>query len=199
MALITTEMIKELREATSAGILDCRKALEQADGNFDKAVDILREKGLAKAAKRADKDAKDGMVELYSHANGRIGVMVEVNCETDFVARSEAFRTFAHEVALQIAAAAPLYIKSEDVPEDVLEHERQIARARALDEGKPEAVVERIVSGRIEKFKDEVCLLRQAYIRDENLTVEKLLHQNIVSLGENIFIRRFARWELGGN
>lgn len=199
MATITTEMIKELREATGAGILDCRKALEQANGDFDKAVDILREKGLAKAAKRAGKDAKDGTVELYSHANGRIGVMVEVNCETDFVARSEAFRTFAHEVALQVAAAAPLYIKGEDVPEDVLEHERQIARARALEEGKPEAVVDRIVNGRIEKFKDEVCLMRQAYIRDESLTVEKLLSQNIVSLGENIFIRRFARWELGGN
>jgi elongation factor Ts len=199
MATITTEMIKELREATSAGILDCRKALEQAEGDFDKAVDILREKGLAKAAKRAGKDAKDGKVELYSHANGRIGVMVEVNCETDFVSRSEAFRTFAHEVALQIAAAAPQYIKGEDVPEDVIEHERQIARARALEEGKPEAVVDRIVNGRIEKFKDEVCLLRQAYIRDESLTIEKLLHQNIVSLGENIFVRRFARWELGGN
>lgn len=199
MATITTEMIKELREATSAGILDCRKALEQAGGDFDKAVDFLREKGLAKAAKRADKDAKDGKVELYSHANGRIGVMVEVNCETDFVARSEAFQTFAHEVALQVAAAAPLYIKGEDVPEDVLEHERLIARGRALEEGKPEAVVDRIVAGRIEKFKDEVCLLRQAYIRDESLTVEKLLHQNIVSLGENIVIRRFVRWELGGN
>jgi elongation factor Ts len=199
MATITTEMIKELREATGAGILDCRKALEQANGDFDKAVDFLREKGLAKAAKRADKEAKDGRVELYSHANGRIGVMVEVNCETDFVARSETFRTFAHEVALQIAAASPLYIKGEDVPEDVLEHERQIARARALEEGKPEAVVDRIVNGRIEKYKDEVCLLRQPYIRDESLTIEKLLSQNIVSLGENIVIRRFARWELGGN
>src|SRR5512139_1345412 len=152
---ITTEMIKELREATSAGILDCRKALEQADGDFNKAVDYLREKGLATAAKRADREASEGMVELYSHGNGRVGVMVEVNCETDFVARSEAFRTFAHEVALQVAAAAPLYIKGEDVPEVVLEHERQIARARALEEGKPEAVVDRIVSGRIEKYKDE--------------------------------------------
>jgi elongation factor Ts len=194
---ITTEQIKELREATSAGILDCRKALEQADGDFDKAVNFLREKGLAKAAKRADKDASEGKLELYSHGNGRVGVMVEVNCETDFVARSDAFRTFVHEVALQIAAGAPLYIKSVDVPASVLEQERQIARTRALEEGKPEAMVDRIVDGRIEKFYDEACLLRQPYIRDESLTIEKLLHQNIASIGENIVIRRFVRWEVG--
>jgi elongation factor Ts len=194
---ITTEMIKELREATSAGILDCRKALEQADGDFDKAVDYLREKGLAKAAKRSDRDASEGVVELYSHGNGRIGVMVEVNCETDFVARSEAFRTFAHEVALQIAAAAPRYLRPEDIPAEVLEHEKEIARARAREEGKPDPVIERIAEGRLEKFKDEMCLLRQPYIRDENVTIEKMLHQNIGSIGENIVIRRFARWELG--
>lgn len=194
---ITTAMIKELREATSAGILDCRKALEQSNGDFDKAVDYLREKGLAKAAKRADRDASEGTVELYSHGAGRIGVMVEVNCETDFVSRSEAFRTFAHEVALQIAAGAPLYIRAEDIPADVLEHEREIARARAREEGKPESVIERIADGRIEKFKDEVCLLRQPYIRDDSITIEKILLQNIASIGENIIIRRFARWELG--
>jgi elongation factor Ts len=194
---ITTEQIKELREATGAGILDCRKALEQADGDFDKAVDFLREKGLATAAKRADRTAKEGKVELYSHGGGRVGVMVEVNCETDFVARSEAFRTFIHEVALQIAAAAPKYIRDTEIPAEVLEHERGIARARALEEGKPEAVVDRIVDGRLEKFKDEVCLLRQPYIRDESLTVEKLLLQNIAAIGESIIIRRFTRWELG--
>ncbi len=194
---ITTDMIKQLREATGAGILDCRKALEQADGDFNKAVDFLREKGLAKAAKRADKEASEGVVELYSHANGRIGVMVEVNCESDFVARSEPFRKFAHEVALQIAAASPLFIRGEDVPADVLEHEAQIAKARALEEGKPAAVVDRIVAGRLEKYKDEVCLLRQAYIRDETITVEKLLSSLIVSAGENVLVRRFARWELG--
>ena len=132
---ITTEQIKELREATAAGILDCRKALESADGDFDKAVDYLREKGLAKAAKRSDREASEGVLELYSHGNGRVGVMVEVNCETDFVARSEAFRKFAHEVALQIAAAAPVSIRKEDVPAEVLEHEREIARVRALEEG----------------------------------------------------------------
>lgn len=195
--VITTEMIKELREATSAGILDCRKALEQADGDFNKAVDFLREKGLATAAKRSDREASEGMVELYSHGSGRVGVMVEVNCETDFVARSQAFRTFAHELALQIAASAPAYIRESDIPEAVLEHERSIARARALEEGKPEAMVDRIVEGRLEKYKDEACLLRQVYIRDETITIEKLLLQNIAAIGENIVIRRFVRWELG--
>ncbi len=194
---VTTEMIKELREATGAGILDCRKALEQAGGDFQKAVDYLREKGLATAAKRADRDASEGMVELYSHGNGRVGVMVEVNCETDFVARSQPFREFAHEVALQIAASAPRYIRAEEIPDDVLEHEREIARKRALEEGKPEAVVSRIVDGRIEKFKDEVVLLRQPWIRDESVTIEKLLLDKVAAIGENIIIRRFARWELG--
>ena len=194
---ISIEQIKELREATSAGILDCRKVLEQANGDFDKAVDYLREKGLATAAKRADREASEGVVELYSHGNGRVGVMVEVNCETDFVARSDAFRTFAHEIALQIAASAPLYILEEEIPEEVLEHERGIARNRALEEGKAEGVVDRIVDGRIEKFKDEVCLMRQTYIRDETLTVEKLLLQNVAAIGENVVVRRFARWELG--
>jgi elongation factor Ts len=194
---ITTEQIKELREATGVGILDCRKALESADGDFQKAVDYLREKGLAKAAKRSDREASEGVLELYSHGNGRVGVMVEVNCETDFVARSEAFRKFAHEVALQIAAAAPRYVKVDDIPAEVLEHEREIARARARDEGKPEQVVERIVDGRLEKFYDEVCLMRQPYIRDEQTTIEKLLHQHIAAIGENILIRRFVRWEVG--
>jgi elongation factor Ts len=194
---ITIEQIKELREATGAGILDCRKALEQADGDFDKAVDHLREKGLATAAKRADRDANQGVVELYSHGNGRVGVMVEVNCETDFVARSEAFRTFAHEVALQIAASAPLYIRAEQIPESVLEHEREIARVRAREEGKKESMLDKIVEGRVEKFKDEVVLLRQVYIRDESITIEKLLMQNVAAIGENVIIRRFARWELG--
>lgn len=194
---ITTEMIKELREATGAGVLDCRKALEQAGGDFEKAVDYLREKGLATAAKRADRQASDGVVELYSHGGGRVGVMVEVNCETDFVARSETFRTFAHEIALQVAAAAPRYIRPEEIPANVLEHEKDIARARAREEGKPESVLDRIAEGRLEKFKDDACLLRQAYIRDDTITVEKLLLQNVAALGENIVIRRFVRWELG--
>lgn len=194
---ISIEQIKELRAATGAGVLDCRKALEQANGDLAKAVDILREKGLAKAAKRSDRETTEGVIELYSHGNGRIGVMVEVNSETDFVARSQAFREFAHEVALQVAAASPRYIKAEDVQADVLEREREKARAYARDEGKPAQIIDRIADGRIEKFLDEVCLLRQPYIRDETIKFEKLLHEKIIALGENIVIRRIARWQLG--
>lgn len=194
---ITAEQVKELRAATGVGILDCRKALEQADGDFEKAFDYLREKGLATAAKRATREASEGFLELYSHGNGRVGVMVEVNCETDFVARSEAFRAFAHEIALQIAAGAPRYIRADQIPEAELEHEREIAHRRALEEGKPENVVDRVVEGRLEKYKEEICLLQQPYIRDETVTVEKLLLQNVAALGENIVIRRFVRWEVG--
>ena len=197
MATITTEMIKQLREATGAGVLDCRKALEQSEGDYKKAVDFLREKGLAMAAKRADRKASEGVVELYSHGNGRVGVMVEVNSETDFVGRSEAFRTFAHELALQIAASSPLYIREEDIPAEVLEHEKQIATAKAREDGKPDAVIPRIVEGSLNKFKDEVVLLRQVYIRDESMTIQKLLNQTIAALNENIVIRRFVRWSLG--
>lgn len=194
---VSIELIKELREVSGAGIMDVRKALEKTNGDFEKAKEILREKGLATAAKRADRESSEGIVELYSHGDGRVGVMVEVNCETDFVARSENFRTFAHELALQIAAASPRYIREEDIPEEVLEQEREKARQLGLDEGKPENVIERIVEGRLAKFKDEVCLLRQIYIRDDELTIEKLLLDNIASSGENIVIRRFVRWELG--
>lgn len=194
---ITTEMIKQLRAATSAPMLDCRKALQEANGDFDKAVDWLREKGMATAAKRSDRDASNGVVELYSHGNGRVGVMVEINCETDFVARNEQFRTLAHEIALQIAASSPRYITAEEIPAPELEHEAEIARARAKEEGKPDNVLEKIVEGRIEKFKDEVCLMRQAYIRDESITIEKLILQNVAAIGENVIVRRFQRWELG--
>jgi len=194
---ITTEMIKELRGATGAGILDCRKALTEADGDYQKAVDWLREKGMATAAKRADRDASQGVVELYSHGGGRVGVMVEVNCETDFVARSEKFRELAHELALQIAASAPRYLKVEEIPAEVLAHESEIARARAIEEGKPENVMDKIVQGCLEKFKDEVVLSRQAYIRDESLTVEKLILSTVAAIGENVVVRRFQRWELG--
>jgi len=194
---ITTEMVKQLREATSAGILDCRNALEQSGGDFDKAVDILREKGLAQAAKRASRVASDGVVELYSHGNGRVGVMIEVNCETDFVARSEAFRKLAHELALQIAASSPICIREEELPAEVLEHEREIATAKAREEGKPDAIIPKIVEGYLEKYKTEVILLRQTYIRDESMTVQDLVNQVVVSIGENLVIRRFVRWALG--
>jgi elongation factor Ts len=190
-------MIKELRGATNAPMLDCRKALQEANGDFDKAVDWLREKGMATAAKRADRDASNGVVEMYSHGGGRVGVMVELNCETDFVARSEQFRKLAHELALQIAASAPKYVVAEAIPASELEHESGIARARALEEGKPEKMLDKIIEGRIEKYKDEVCLMRQPYIRDETMTIEKLVLQNIAAIGENVIIRRFQRWELG--
>jgi len=196
---ITTEMIKELRAATRAGVLDCRTALTEADGDFQKAVDWLREKGMATAAKRSDRETFQGAVELYSHGDGRVGVMVEVNCETDFVARSEKFRELAHELALQIAAAAPQYVNEDEIPADVLEHEAEIARARAKEEGKPDNVAEKIIEGRIEKFKSEVVLMRQAYIRDEDLTIEKLILDSVAAIGENINVRRFQRWELGEN
>lgn len=194
---ITTEMIKQLREATGAGILDCRKALENANGDYQKAIDFLREKGLATAAKRSDRKASEGVVELYNHGNGRVGVMVEVNCETDFVGRSEAFREFSHEIALQVAAASPVYIREEDIPQEVLDHEAAIATAKAREEGKPENILPRIVEGNLNKFKDEVVLLRQKYIRDEAITIQQLLNDTVLKTGENIVIRRFARWALG--
>jgi elongation factor Ts len=194
---ITTQMIKELRAATNAPMLDCRKALQEANGDYHKAVDWLREKGMATAAKRSDRQASNGIVEMYSHGGGRVGVMVEVNCETDFVARAEQFRNLAHEIALQIAASAPKYVKADEIPVAELEHEAAIARARAIEEGKPENVMAKIVEGRVEKYKDEVCLMRQTYIRDESLTIEKLILQNVVAIGESVIVRRFQRWELG--
>jgi len=194
---ISVDDIKKLREQTGAGILDCRKALENADGNFEKALDFLREKGLAKAAKRASRSASEGVVELYNHGNGRVGVMVEVNVETDFVGRSEKFRDLAHELALQIAATSPEYVSEEDIPQEVLEKEAQIAAAKAKEDGKPEAIIPRIVEGTIEKFKNEVVLLRQPYIRNEEITIQQLINENVVALGENVIVRRFARWALG--
>ncbi len=194
---ITTEQVKQLRESTGAGILECRKALESAAGDMSKAVDILREKGLAMAAKRATRQASEGVVELYSHGNGRVGVMVEVNCETDFVGRAEAFRKLAHELALQIAASSPLYISENDIPADAIEHETKIYEAKAREEGKPENIIPRIVEGNIKKYKAETVLLMQPYIRDESMTVQDLINQTVVALGENIVIRRFTRWGLG--
>ena len=194
---ITTEMIKQLRESTGVGILDCRKALEESNGDLGKAMDYLREKGLATASKRAGRETSEGTVEVYSHGDGRMGVMVEVNCETDFVGRSEAFRKFAHEIALQIAASSPQYVREEEIPAEVLKHEEEIAAAKAREEGKPEAILPRIIEGSIKKFKEETVLMRQNYVRDENLTIEALLNQTIASTGENIVIRRFSRFSLG--
>lgn len=194
---VSANDVKELREVTGVGFLDCRKALEEANGDFDKAVDLLRERGLAKAAKRAGREASEGVIELYNHGNGRVGVMLEVNCETDFVARSEAFRDFAHEIALQIAASNPTWISEDEIPSNILDREKEIARALALEEGKPENILDRIVEGRMKKYIAEVVLLKQPYIRNEDLTVEDYLHETVAALGENIVIRRFVRWEVG--
>jgi elongation factor Ts len=194
---ISAQQVKELREATGAGVLECRKALQQAGGDFDKAVALLREKGLSAAAKKAGREARDGTIELYSHGGGRVGVMVEVNCETDFVARTDQFRAFAHNLALHIAANSPRYLDIGDVPADVLESERSIARNRALAEGKPEKILDKVIEGRVEKFYQEACLLRQPFVKDESITVADLLKQTISAIGENIIIRRFARWQLG--
>jgi elongation factor Ts len=194
---ITTQQVKELREATGAGVLDCRKALQAHEGDFDKAVAYLREKGLAAAAKKEGREAKEGTVELYAHGGGRVGVMVEVNCETDFVARTEQFKTFAHDLALHIAALAPQYVDVGEIPADVVESKRAAARNQALQEGKPERVLDRIVDGRLEKFYQETCLLRQPFVKNDEVTVADLLKQTVAAIGENVIIRRFARWELG--
>jgi len=194
---ISAELIKELRQKTGAGVLACREALKECGDDLEKAAVLLRERGLAAAAKWADRETKDGMLDLYNHGEGRVGVMVEVNCETDFVARTEVFRNLAHEVALQIAANSPRWIRAEDVPEAVIEEERQKARKWAREGGKPENVIDRIVEGRLGEFFDDNCLLRQAYIRDHTQTIEELLKETIVSTGENITIRRFERWTVG--
>lgn len=194
---ISTAQIKELRGATGAGILDCRTALEASDGDMEKALDHLRERGLAKAAKRAGRGATEGVIEQYSHGDGRVGVMVELNCETDFVGRSEAFRALAHEIALQIAAASPLVVREEDLPADLLEREAAIAEAKARGEGKPEQIIPRIVEGYLSKFKEEAVLLSQEYVRDDSKTIQDMLNEATVSMGEIVVVNRFARWELG--
>jgi elongation factor Ts len=194
---IPAEDIKTLREKTGAGILDCRKALEEADGDIEKAITVLREKGMADAEKRSERETSNGILELYSHIGGRVGVMVEVNCETDFVARTPEFQELAHEIALQIAAMSPHWVSEEQIPEEILKTEKDVAKNRALDEGKPENVIDRIVEGRVNKFLDETCLLRQEYIRDESKTVDVLIKETIASIGENIDVRRFVRWEVG--
>jgi elongation factor Ts len=194
---ISADLVKELRKATGAGVLDCRKALESADGSLDRAVAYLREKGLAAAAKRVGREALEGVVESYTHPGSRVGVMLELNCESDFVARTSDFAALAHDLALHIAFAAPQYLKREDVPAEVTEREQQVYRAQALEEGKPEKVVERIVEGRTAKFYQEVCLLEQPFVKDEERTVEEVIGEAAATLGENVVLRRFVRYELG--
>ncbi|AZT90815.1 translation elongation factor Ts [Caldicellulosiruptor changbaiensis] len=195
--MISAEMVKELREKTGAGMMDCKKALEDANGDMEKAIELLRERGLAKAAKRASRVAAEGIVESYIHGNGRIGVLVEINCETDFVARNEEFRQFAKDIAMQIAAANPKYVSREEIPQEVIEKEKAILRQQALNEGKPENVVDRIIEGRLEKFFEEVCLLEQPWIKNPDMKIKDLLAEKIAKIGENIVIRRFARFERG--
>lgn len=194
---VSAEAVKQLRERTGAGVLDCRRALEETQGDMDRAAELIRARGQAAGSKREGRETRDGTIDLYSHGEGRVGVMVEVNCETDFVARTEPFRRFAHEVSLQVAAHSPRWVRPEDIPAEILEHEQRTARERALQEGKPEGIVDRIVEGRIEKFLDETCLLRQAYVRDDSKTIANLVQETIAATGENITIRRFVRWSVG--
>ncbi len=195
--MFTAADVKELRERTGCGMMDCKKALTDANGDMEKAIELLRERGLAAAAKKAGRIAAEGLVEAYIHGNGRIGVLVEVNSETDFVAKNAEFKEFVKDIAMQIAAANPRYVKREDVPEEVIEKEKEILKTQALNEGKPEKVVEKIVEGRLEKFYQEVCLLDQPFIKDPDRTVRDLLNEKIATIGENIVIRRFVRFERG--
>lgn len=195
---ITAQQVKDLREMTGAGPLDCKKALEQTDGNVEKAAALLREKGLAKAAKKlgAGRSMNEGLIEIYLHHNKRLGVLVEVNCETDFVANTDAFKKFAKEVALHIANLNPQYVKRDDVPADVIEAERQAQLARVINEGKPQAVAEKIVTGRMDKFYQEIALMEQPWLRDDAKSISQLLAETVAEVGESIEIRRFARFEI---
>lgn len=195
--MITAEMVKELRERSGAGMMDCKKALTETGGNIEKAIDYLREKGLAAAAKKASRVAAEGIVEAYIHMGGKIGVLLELNCETDFVAKTEGFKALAKDIAMHIAASSPICIAREEVPEEKLEHEREILRAQALNEGKPAQIVDKMVTGRIEKYYKEVCLLEQPFVKDPDKTIKELVTTSIAKIGENISIRRFARFQLG--
>ena len=194
---VTAQSVKELRERTGAGMMDCKKALVEVNGDMEKAVDYLREKGLAAAAKKAGRVASEGLIESYIHGGGRIGVLLELNCETDFVAKTDNFKALARDIAMQIAAANPLYVRREEVPEEVIKHEREILRAQALNEGKPANIAEKMIDGRIEKYYKENCLLEQAFIKDTEKNVGQLITEAIAKIGENISMRRFVRYQLG--
>jgi elongation factor Ts len=195
----TAQDVQKLRASTGVGLMDCKKALQETDGNMDKAVDYLREKGIAKAAKKADRVASQGIVDAYIHMNGKIGVLLEVNCETDFVARGDAFRTLAHDIALQIAASKPSYIDKDEVPKEEIEKEKSILKAQALNEPnpKPEKIIEKMIEGRVEKYYKEVCLLEQPYVKDPAKTIRQLINESIMVIGEKISVRRFVRFEMG--
>ena len=194
---VTAQMVKELREKTGAGMMDCKKALVETNGDMDAAVDFLREKGLSAAAKKAGRIAAEGLVEAYIHMGGRIGVLVEVNCETDFVAKTDEFKELAKDIAMHIAASQPQYVSREEIPEEVLEHERKIFRAMAENEGKPAHIIDKIVDGRIEKFMQDVCLVDQPFVKNPDQTVGELLNEKVAKIGEKISVRRFVRYERG--
>lgn len=195
--IITSQMVKELRDKTNAGMMDCKKALTDTAGDMEKAVDLLRQKGLAVAAKRAGRETKEGVVESYIHAGGKLGVMVEVGCETDFVAKTDDFKAFAKAVAMHIAALSPVAICREEVPADILQREKDIYVNQALESGKPQQIVEKMVGGKIEKYLAEVCLLEQKYVKNPDLTIQDLLNELVAKMGENISIKKFARFQIG--
>ena len=194
---ITAQLVKELRDRTGAGVMDCKNALKESDGDIDKAIDLLREKGIAKAAKKAGRIAAEGVVDSYIHMEGRIGVLIEVNCESDFVARGPEFKELVHDIALHIAASNPTYIKEEDVPQEAIEKEKEILRAQALEEGKPEKIVDKMVEGRIKTFYEDNCLLCQKFVKNTDITVGQLITEKIAKIGEKIDVRRFTRYEMG--
>ncbi|MEW6219319.1 MAG: translation elongation factor Ts [Thermodesulfobacteriota bacterium] len=194
---ITSQMIKELRDKTNAGMMDCKKALAETGGDMEKAVDVLRKKGLAVALKRADRATSEGMVDSYIHAGGKLGVLVEVNCETDFVAKTDAFRGFARDIAMQVAATSPVAVRREEVAPELLERERAIYRSQALESGKPEKIVDKIIEGKMDKFYAESCLLEQKFVKNPDITIQDLLNDLIAKMGENIAVRRFVRFQIG--
>jgi len=194
---VTAEDVKQLRESTGAGIMDCKRALTETDGDIEKAIEYLRKKGIAKAEKKASRETKDGLIESYIHPGSKLGVLVEVNCETDFVAKTKDFRQFVRDVAMQIAASNPIVVRREELPADIVEKEMNIYKTQAQEQKKPEAIAEKIAQGKMEKFYQEVCLLEQSFIKDPNITIENLLKELIGKIGENISIRRFARFQLG--
>lgn len=194
---ITSQMVKELRDKTNAGMMDCKRALTETDGDLEKSVDLLRQKGLAVARKRAGRATSEGVIQTYIHAGGKLGVMVEVNCETDFVAKTDDFQEFARNIAMHVAASSPVAIKREDVPEELSARESEIYKKQALDSGKPEQIVDKIVSGKMDKFFSESCLLEQKFVKNPDLSVQDLLNELIAKMGENIFIRKFSRFQVG--
>ncbi len=194
---IDAKQVKSLRDSTGAGIMDCKKALQEAGGDPEKALRILREKGLAEVKKRAGRVATEGVIDAYIHLNNRVGVLIEVNCETDFVARNEQFLSMVHDIAMHIAAASPLYVSPEDIPEEVIAAEKEIYRTQALKEGKPEKVIEKIVEGRLKKYYEQVCLLNQPFVKDQDITVGDLVTRIAANTGENISVRRFVRYQVG--